>query len=234
MLPHRSDIWQMFPHSFVLFQPKDIVSGDFYFFHKENKSAFIAAADCTGHGVPGAFMSMLASEKLKDAVLFSLNISDVLSYLNKGIKQSLRQDDGDDSTHDGLDIALCHVDTEKNIVKYAGANRPFWIVRHGINEIEEIKATKNAIGGFTEDNQHFHTHTIELKHGDTFYIFSDGYADQFSPINKKMMTKRLKEILISIQGKNMRDQKKFLETFFEDWKGNSEQMDDVLVIGIRV
>ena len=234
MLPHRRDIWAAFPNSFVLFKPKDIVSGDFYFFHENNKSFLIAAADCTGHGVPGAFMSMIASEKLKDAVLFSLNISDVLSHLNKGIKTSLRQYDGDDSTKDGMDIALCSVDIDNKIVKYAGANRPIWIIRKGQTEIEEIKATKKAIAGFTEDSQHFNTHEIKLQEGDTFYIFSDGYADLFGMTGKKLTTKKFKQILIEIQNRPMKDQEKYLEDFAENWRSGTEQIDDVLVIGVRM
>ena len=176
MLPHRRDIWAAFPQSFVLFKPKDIVSGDFYFFHNNNQSAFIATADCTGHGVPGAFMSMIGEGKLNDAVSQSADTSAILSLLNKGIKTALKQTDGDKSTRDGMDIALCSIDTENRIVKYAGANRPLWIIRNGTTEVEEIKATKTAIGGLTEDTQHFDTHKLKLQRGDTFYICTDGLS----------------------------------------------------------
>ena len=167
MLPHRKDIWAAFPSSFVLFKPKDIVSGDFYFFHKAPRSiiareerpkqphngnkivlpesrndlATIAIADCTGHGVPGAFMSMVGAGKLNDAVSESSNPSEILSLLNKGIKTALKQSDSLESTRDGMDIALCSINTENCIVKYAGANRPLWVIRRGQTEVEEIKAT---------------------------------------------------------------------------------------------
>ena len=235
MLPHRKDIWTAFPQSFVLFKPKDIVSGDFYFFYKNNQTFFIASADCTGHGVPGAFMSMIGSDKLEDAVSQSTDTSEILSLLNKGIKTALKQSDSDESTRDGMDIALCSVDTDARIVKYAGANRPLWIIRNGQTIVEEIKATKKAIGGFTEDSQHFDTHEIKLQQGDTFYISTDGYADTFGgKESKKVTTKRFKQILLDIQHKTMKEQEKHLDNFIENWKAGTEQVDDILVIGVRL
>jgi len=235
MLPHRKDILAAFPNSFVLFMPKDIVSGDFYFFHKNDKSVFIASADCTGHGVPGAFMSMIGSERLTDAVQASSNTSEILSLLNNGIKTSLKQSENENSTWDGMDIAICSVDIVNRIVKYAGANRPLWIIRKGQTEVEEIKATKKAIGGYTEDSQHFDTHEIKLQQGDTFYLFTDGYADTFGgEKSKKVTTKRFKQLLIDIQSMTMKEQAKHLDGFIENWKAGIEQVDDILVIGIRL
>jgi serine phosphatase RsbU (regulator of sigma subunit) len=234
-LPRKEEIYSALPNCFVLFKPKDIVSGDFYFFYKDSKSIIIAAADCTGHGVPGAFMSMIASEKLNDAVSSSTDTSDILKRLNKGIKTTLRQTDSLDSTKDGMDIALCSVDIENRIVKYAGANRPLWIIRNNQTEVEEIKATKKGIGGFTEDEQHFETHEIKLQSGDSFYIFSDGYADTFGGKGgKKLMTGKFKEILLGIQHLSMPEQEQHLDYFLENWKAGVEQVDDILVIGIRL
>ncbi|MBI3501010.1 MAG: DUF4154 domain-containing protein [Bacteroidetes bacterium] len=234
-LPDRKDIFSAFPNSFVLYKPKDIVSGDFYFFHKNEQIVFIASADCTGHGVPGAFMSMIGSEKLDDALAHSADTSEILSHLNKGIKVSLHQTDSDESTRDGMDIALCSVDTDARVVKYAGANRPLWIIRNGQTVVEEIKATKKAIGGFTEDSQHFDTHEIKFAQGDTFYISTDGYADTFGgQEQKKVTTKRFKEILLSIQDKSLKEQEHYLDNFIADWKGGTEQVDDILVIGVRL
>ena len=234
-LPRKEEIYSVLPDCFVLFKPKDIVSGDFYFFYKDSKSLFIAAADCTGHGVPGAFMSMIASEKLTDAVSLSTDTSDILKRLNQGIKRSLRQTESLDSTKDGMDIALCSLDIESRIVKYAGANRPIWIIRNGQTEVEEIKGTKNGIGGFTEDEQRFETHEIQLQPGDSFYIFSDGYADTFGgKSGKKLMTGKFKDVLIGIQSLSMSEQEKYLDSFLEDWKAGVEQVDDILVIGIRL
>ncbi len=234
-LPKREDILLALPQSFVFFKPKDIVSGDFYFCHKTNADVFIAACDCTGHGVPGAFMSMIGSDKLEEAVLQSSDVSEILRRLNLGIKTALRQTDNKESTRDGMDIAFCAVDTEKGIVRYAGANRPIWIIRKGQKTIEETKATKKAIGGFTEDEQHFDSHELNLLPGDTFYIFTDGYADLFGgEDNKKITTRRFKEQLIGIQEKTMSEQETLLDEFAENWKGKTEQVDDILVIGIRL
>jgi serine phosphatase RsbU (regulator of sigma subunit) len=233
-LPKKEEIYSALPNCFVLFKPKDIVSGDFYFFHRNNQSVFIAAADCTGHGVPGAFMSMIGSERLEDAVSNSNNTSEILKLLNKGIKTSLRQSDSDESTRDGMDIAICSVDIVNRIVKFAGANRPLYIIRKGQTEIEEIKATKKAIGGLTDGDQLFETHELNFQQGDTFYISTDGYADQFSGQDKKLTTKRFKQILLDIQDKTMQEQETHLDNFIENWKADTEQVDDILVIGVQL
>ncbi len=261
-LPRKKDIDASLPLSFILFKPKDIVSGDFYWFKslpltpsegEENSSpsadgrlggavVLIAAADCTGHGVPGALMSMIGSEKLDEAVHLSTDTSKILNHLNSRVKKSLHQSDSEDSTRDGMDIALCSIEfpslLETNRVinlKYAGANRPIWIIRKGQSIIEEIKGTKKSIGGFTADNQHFDSHELKLQQGDTFYLSSDGFADQFGGSKgKKIMTKNFKEILLSIQDKTMKEQKKHLDNFVENWRSEAEQVDDILVIGVRV
>ncbi len=234
-LPDKNEIQKSLPNSFVLFKPKDIVSGDFYYFHKNNEAVFIAAADCTGHGVPGAIMSMIGSEKLEDAIYRSADTSEILKQLNKGIKTALHQSDSNESTRDGMDIALCSINTLNCTLKYSGANRPLWIIRKGTSEVHEIKATKKAIGGFTEDSQHFDTHEVKIQQGDTFYIFSDGYADTFSGADgKKLTTKKFKEILLSIQDKSMQEQEQHLNDHIENWKAGTEQVDDILVIGIRL
>jgi serine phosphatase RsbU (regulator of sigma subunit) len=233
-LPEVSEITSHLPHSFILFKPKDIVSGDFYFFRKKANECYIAAADCTGHGVPGALMSMVASEQLNDALRQSDKVSEILSLVNKGIKSSLRQTVSADSTRDGMDIVLCCVDYHRKLVKYSAANRPLWIIRKGQDHVEEIKATKKAIGGLTDDHQNFEEHELQFQSGDTIYLFTDGYADQFSGKDgKKLMTKKFKEILLSQRAAEMPSQHKWLDGFIEEWKGGAEQIDDILVIGIR-
>jgi serine phosphatase RsbU (regulator of sigma subunit)/Tfp pilus assembly protein PilF len=234
ILPPLEEIYRALPNSFVLFKSKDIVSGDFYWFaHKENKIV-IAAADCTGHGVPGAFMSMLNSEKLNEVVEKTTDVSEILQLVNTGLKKALRQSNDENSTRDGMDIALCSFNREMTYLDYAAANRPLWIIRNKKTEIEEIKATKTAIGGYTDDSHVFKKHRVDLQKGDTIYIFSDGYADQFGVNNKKLMTKKFKEILLSINDKSMPEQRNYLDEFIENWKSGMEQTDDILVIGIRV
>ena len=245
ILPPEEEINVYLKNYFILYKPKDIVSGDFYFFTDQYVNAqtktgdiVIAAVDCTGHGVPGAFMSMVGNEKLKDAVDESCEPSKILSGLNRGIKQALRQG-GEAGTKDGMDICLCTFpaflnDEKTTKVKYAGANRPLWIIKNNSAEVEEIKATKQAIGGHTDINQAFEQHSVSLNKNDTIYLFSDGYADQFGgPNKKKLMTKKFKEILLSIQNQSMFEQHKYLTTFIEDWCKHTEQIDDILVIGIK-
>jgi serine phosphatase RsbU (regulator of sigma subunit) len=234
-LPKKEEIYASIPNCFILFKPKDIVSGDFYFFHKGKQTVFLAAADCTGHGVAGAFMSLIGSERLEDAVSQSEDTSQILKLVNKGIKKSLRQSRNDESSRDGMDIALCSIDIENHIVKFAGANRPLWIIRNQQTTVEEIKATKTSIGGYTEDNQHFDTHELKLSPGDTLYIFTDGFADQFNGSSgKKLMKKLFKEKLLEIQEKPMKEQEHYLDHFIDHWKSGTEQIDDILVIGIRL
>lgn len=234
MLPPLMEVESVLPDSFILFKPKAIVSGDFYWFEKKDEKIFIAAADCTGHGVPGAIMSMLGAEKLNEALMNSTDVAEILSLLNKGVKKALRQSGNVDATRDGMDIALCSFSKDMQQLEYAGANRPLWIIRKGTTEIEETKATKTAIGGLTDDGQEFTKRSVTLQRGDSVYIFSDGYADQFSPDDKKLMTRKFKDLLLSVQNKSMEEQNEFLGSFIDKWKGNMEQTDDILVIGIRV
>lgn len=233
-LPKIEEIEKALPNSFILFKPKDIVSGDFYAYYQKEHKTIIAAADCTGHGVPGAIMSMIGSERLDDAILHTSDTSEILSLLNKGVKKSLKQSDHVESTRDGMDIAICSIDLEQGLLSYAGANRPIWIVRKNGNELQEVKATRKAIGGLTDDHQQFETHEIPFVSGDTFYICSDGYADTFSQNNKKLTTKKFKEIILSIQHKTMHEQGIYLNEFLENWKVNTEQVDDILVVGFRL
>ena len=179
-------------------------------------------------------MSTIGSEKLNEAVKDSSDVSVILNLVNRGMKKVLRQTDKINSTRDGMDVSLCAFNKDLSQVEYAGANRPLWIIRKDQLEIEEIKATKVAIGGLTEDTQEFAKHTIDLQKGDSVYLFSDGYADQFSPQDKKLMTRKFKEIILSIQNKTMEEQKEYLGSFIDEWKGNMEQTDDILVIGVRV
>lgn len=234
ILPDPQEIMKAFPDSFGLYKPKDVVSGDFYWFAKQGDIAMIAAADCTGHGVPGALMSMLGNDKLHAAV--GANLADpgeILSFVNEGVKTTLKQDELHKSSQDGMDIALCCFDLKKNMLRYAGANRPLWLIRGG--QLTEYKPTKSPIGGSTVGNQKFIINEIQLKKGDSIYISTDGYADQQGgDKGKKLMSKNLKELLISIQHVPILEQEKVLEEKLRGWQGNFEQVDDILVIGIQV
>jgi serine phosphatase RsbU (regulator of sigma subunit) len=234
-LPDIFEVNNELKESFILFKPKDIVSGDFYFFQKNVNGSYLAAVDCTGHGVPGAFMSLIGSDKLEDALSQFSEPSEILNHLNKSLKKSLRQNRKDDTTRDGMDIALCWLDLKNFKLKFSGANRPLWIFREGKTLLEEYKPTKKSIGGFTEDNEVFEMHEISLNKGDTLYLFSDGFADTFSATTgKKLTTKKFKEVLASIQNLSMKEQGNHLEKFIEEWKAGEEQVDDILVVGLRV
>jgi len=222
---------------FILYKPKDIVSGDFYWGAESENGFLIACVDCTGHGVPGAFMSLIGKENLDKAVAKTIKPGEILSELNKGVKRSLNQN-GTSGNKDGMDAAILRIEKDKNgdgIVSYAGANRPLYILKNEGQTIEEIKATKQAVGGFTSNEQIFEEHSINVKKGDTLFITTDGCADQFgSESNKKLTTKRFKELLVSVKAKNASEQKETLNNFFTTWQGNREQLDDMLVIGINV
>ena len=235
MLSDTTLLSDNFPESFILYKPKDNLSGDFYWLSKEENTFLIATADSTGHGIPGALMSMIGIEKLNNLVLKTKEPSEILKQLNKSIEIALSQSTQYEHSQNGMDIALCSYNKESRILKFSGANRPLWIIRYGQTEIEEIKGTKKAIGGInTTHCPNYESHEIKLQQGDTFYIFTDGFADQFGgEQEKKVTTKRFKRLLLSIQDKTMSQQEKCINNFIEDWKSEKEQTDDILVIGVR-
>jgi serine phosphatase RsbU (regulator of sigma subunit) len=234
ILPDKEEFFKTLSKSFILFKPKDIVSGDFYFFSIAHDKIYVAAADCTGHGVPGGFMSMIGSEKLSNALKENTKPGLILAELNKSIKASLQQSEVKSKLHDGMDISLCAIDLKTNAIEFSGANRPLWIIRKDSRSLEEIKGTIASIGGYTEDNTCFETHSIQLQQGDTIYLCSDGFSDQFGASGKKFMTKRLKTMLLDIQDKSLSEQNKYLEEAYITWKGNEQQTDDILMIGLRL
>ncbi|MBX7052131.1 MAG: SpoIIE family protein phosphatase [Flavobacteriales bacterium] len=234
MLPNKNEFFQRFPDAFILYKPKDIVSGDFYYMHTYQDTTYLAAADCTGHGVSGALMSMIGHEKLCDSLIRQKNTGTILSTLNQGIRRSLRQSEGNYSTLDGMDIALCAINHHNKTLQYSGAKRPLWIIRKDSQEVEMIKATRQSIGGLTAGDQCFETHTIQLNPGDCFYIFSDGYADALSKCGKRIKAQLFRKLLLKVSKRNMREQKKLLDRFVQRWISGFEQLDDMLVIGVRV
>jgi PAS domain S-box-containing protein len=234
-LPSIELIQGSLPQSFVLFKPKDIISGDFYFFHKHDPWVFIAAADCTGHGVPGALLSMIGSEKLAEAVAQTSEPSEILMHLNKGMKNSLHQNAVQPTTNDGMDIGICAINVNERIVKYSGSNTPLLLIRNGQTKVEEFRGSERSIGGSTKRNQQFANREFQLAKGDTFYLSTDGYADQFGGVDgKKLMRSKFKEVLVSIQNKSMLEQKLYLEQFIEEWKMGIRQIDDILVVGVKM
>lgn len=238
ILPEIEEIQSALIQSFVLFKPKDIVSGDFYWYTKKNISkgkTFIAACDCTGHGVPGAFVSMIGNDLLNQIIVEKDNDNpgEILSLLSIGMKSVFTRTGSEQQAKDGMDMTLCVFDKNLKTLEFAGAQNPLFLIRNG--ELTEYRGDKQPIGGRTELNYHFTNHKIKLQKGDTIYIFSDGYQDQFGgEKNKKFMSKRFKKLLLDIQEKSMDRQRQILAQTIEKWKGDRTQLDDILVIGVRV
>jgi len=234
ILPPKEFVEKSMPDSFILYKPKDIVSGDFYWVEEKNNKVYFAAVDCTGHGVPGAFMSIVGYNALNEALRTNDDPAGILDGLNRGISKTLHNNAMGSTTKDGMDLALCCYDKVTKELQYAGAYNPLYLIRDG--EVNQIKADKFAIGGYFEDPAKKYTnHTIQLQEEDYVYIFSDGYADQFGgPKGKKFMYKRFRDHLLTLKGKAMNEQKDFLDNSLEDWKGPLEQIDDILVIGVHV
>jgi ligand-binding sensor domain-containing protein/serine phosphatase RsbU (regulator of sigma subunit) len=234
ILPETSVIKQDLPNSFILFKPRDVVSGDFYWFNKLEDKLFFAGVDCTGHGVPGAFMSMIGNSLLNEIVLTKkiTSPSAILSSLNRSIFKVLKQNTSE--SRDGMDMALCMIDSKSNTLTYSGANRELLLIRDG--ELIEYKPTKSAIGGFTDSDTIFKETVIEIKPNDLFYMTTDGYADQFGgEKGKKLMTKNFKEFLLQIHTLPMYQQQEQLNQKISDWMGNTHsQVDDILIIGIKI
>lgn len=232
--PEPESLKEVFPESFIFYRPKDVVSGDFYWFHKVDNLFFCLAADCTGHGVPGALMSIVSVDKIAQAIFENkyMHPAQILGYINVEIKKALKQNEQDAKQKDGLDIALLCFDLKQQTMLYAGANRPLFIIRNG--ELDEYKADKVAIAGFTPNHYSFAEHEIKLEKGDCIYIFSDGYADQFGGTEgKKYMTKNFKQLLLNASEESMEQQEKLVKDSHSNWKGSYEQVDDILVIGIK-
>ena len=235
ILPAKDVKRKIFPNSFILFQPRDIVSGDFYWFTEKNGKKLIAAVDCTGHGVPGAFMSMIGNAFLNEIVNEKgiTKPSEILNQLRENIVVALKQSEAESENKDGMDIALCSFTSDFSQVEFAGAFNPFWLIRNG--EFIVVTPDKEPVGFQSATSTPFTNHTVQLQKGDTIYIFTDGFADQFGgPKGKKFKYSHLQDTLLAIQDKKMSEQENHLLQTFSDWKGNLDQVDDMLVIGIRI
>lgn len=235
ILPLHDEIAKDIPDNFILFWPKDVVSGDFYWFAKQGDDLVFVCADCTGHGVPGAFMSMIGSDKLNVCVIEKgiTSPDQILSFLNIGIKASLKQDDSKNATRDGMDAAILTINIKTKTVKYAGANRPLWSLVNG--ELEELKATKVAVGGFTPIDQKFELSEFTYQPGVKYYMTTDGYPDQFGGgKDKKFKVKAMKDLLIEHHELPMQQQLDILSKTMKEWMGDTEQVDDICVIGLSL
>jgi serine phosphatase RsbU (regulator of sigma subunit) len=235
ILPIREHFYKAFNDHFILFKPRDIVSGDFYWIAEDDEKIYFTAADCTGHGVPGAFMSMLGVSSLNE--IFGsdsnhLTASKILNLLREKIKYSLHQTGKDGENKDGMDMALCIYHKNENLIEYAGAYNPLYLIRDG--KLIEHKADRMPIGIYHVEKESFTNHEIPVKKGDVIYIFSDGYADQFGgPGQTKFKTGNMKKLFVEISAEPMSKQQEILEERFYKWKGDLEQLDDIIIIGIR-
>lgn len=234
LLPLSDDIRRVFPDNFVFLAPRDIVSGDFYWFSYTRGKAILVVGDCTGHGVPGAFMAMMAHNLLNQIVNDNkvTSPSIIMSILDKKVQEALNQ--GETEQQDGMDLSLCSFDLESQTLTYSGAYRPLLIVREGV--VIEFKSTKRSIGGgFGYDDKPFEEESIQLEPNDVLYMFSDGFVDQYGgPEDRKYLLSRFKRFLLSVEGLPMDEQNERIKAEFEQWKGENEQLDDVIVFGLRL
>lgn len=232
ILPPVEQIRSIFKQAFILFQPKEIVAGDFYWMDEHNGKIFFAVCDCTGHGVPGAMVSVVGHNALNRCIR-EFNLTEpgpILDKLSTLVEETFSHSDND--VKDGMDISLCVYDPKSKTLKWSGANNPIWLVRDG--EFQEIKGDKQPIGKF-HIRKPFSSHVLEIKGNDCLYLFSDGYADQFGgEKGKKFKYAQLRELLLSIHKQNMDEQLINLKGVFQKWRGKLDQVDDVCVIGIKI
>ena len=235
VLPEHETIKTLLTDYFILFKPRDIVSGDFYWFSKKGSKIIAVAADCTGHGVPGAFMSMLGVSLLNEitTTLETFTAAEILDQLREYIKYTLSQTGKKDEAKDGMDMALCIIDPVKHEAQFAGAYNPLWLVTK--DEMIVYKGDKMPIGIHIANEYKFANNVISLNNGDVLYMFSDGYADQFGgPESKKFKSGSFRDLLLQIHKKSMEEQREILDRTIEEWRGDGPQIDDIMVMGIRI
>ncbi|AZQ62583.1 PAS domain S-box protein [Flammeovirga pectinis] len=235
IIPDTDIIKRDLPDSFIFYKPKDVVSGDFPWYFKKGDDIYIAAVDCTGHGVPGALISLIGYFILNDIVQNNDNITpgEVLDLLHQGVSKTLRQD-SNSSTRDGMDIALAKINLSTKEIEYAGAHRPLYLFKTKENDFIQVKGSKFPVGGEYKTRTNFATHHLQLEEGDEIYMFSDGYPDQFGgEENRKFGAKRIRELITNTEHSSMEEIAKTFNDTFMTWKGNSKQTDDVIMIGIR-
>ncbi|MGQ0827787.1 MAG: PP2C family protein-serine/threonine phosphatase, partial [Bacteroidota bacterium] len=239
ILPRESEIQKIVPQSFIFYQPRDIVSGDFYWFSQVEKKIIIAAVDCTGHGVPGAFMSLIGNTLLNE-IINEKRVTDpasILSLLHLNVLKALHQREGEVQNQDGMEMSLCVIDNENKLIEFAGAMTPIYVVKNGL--VNVIQPDTRGIGGINAAIQkgekvEFSTKQIPIEKNMCLYMFTDGYMDQFGgPKNKKFNAPMFKKMLLYFQALDMESQKSGMEEIMKNWRGDHRQIDDMLVIGIR-
>lgn len=236
VLPHEETIQRSIPLFFILYKPKDIVSGDFYWFYEINKDEYIIlCADCTGHGVPGAFMTVICSTILNQVVVENKihEPAEILKEVDAVLAFTLKQESKkEEKIRDGMDLCLLKVNKMKKEAIITGAKRPAFFVHNG--EITDVKNSKFSIGGLVEEGKTFHENKFTFEEEDMFFLYTDGFTDQFGGADdKKFMTRRLKEIVTANSRKSLPEQTKIYDSEIESWKGANEQTDDILIIGVR-
>lgn len=234
LYPKKEKIGKIFEEYFVLNIPKDTISGDFYWIKKINNKVFFAVADCTGHGVPGAMMSMLGMSLLNEVVVanHTLNANEILNILRDKIKEALSQSIDNVTALDGMDISFCILNLENNILQYAGAYNSLLFVRN--NKLLSVKADKQPIGIHIKEWS-FTNNIVQLQKGDIIYLSTDGYYDQFGGANtQKFLKRNFEELLTTVSKHNLSEQYCLLLRNFQQWKGQNEQTDDVMIIGIKI
>jgi len=237
VLPSTSTLLEHCSGAFIFYRPRDIVSGDFYWFDyfPKNNRLLIVCADSTGHGVPGAFMSLIGTTLIKDIAMRSnvLDPAEILYCLDENVQSTLNQNRDSEQANDGMDIIVCEINTKTNVAKISSAMRPYVIYHEGISTT--YKSSRSSIGGQYVENKIFRTHEMQLSKGDTIYMFTDGYTDQFGgPSGKKFKMNRLQIILDDIHNRNMEEQYRVIKENFDHWKGHNPQVDDVLMIGVKI
>ena len=233
ILPVKNQLANLF-ESFIIYKPKDVVSGDFYWFTKIDNTAFLAAVDCTGHGVPGAFMSMIGNSLLNEIVLEKKERepAKILSLLNEKVVEALRQKETDNS--DGMDMCFISIELDVNKITFSGAKRPLFIYKAKTKQLDEIKGNRISIGGVRKTDEIFNNHIIQAESGDILYLSSDGLADQNNIERKRFGSNKLKEIILSNISLPMQQQKEIIENELNNFKKDEEQRDDITLIGIKI
>jgi serine phosphatase RsbU (regulator of sigma subunit) len=241
ILPSDTKMKDLFPDSFVIYNPKDILSGDFYWatkiLYKDNEeNLLVALADCTGHGVPGALLSIVGHNFLRLCEIEAsvTNPSQALFFLNQGMCETLQQKTGENSIKDGMDISFVSLNLKRKKIQFSGANHSMYIIRNGV--MLEIRGDRHPIGSFYEgDEKLFTNHELDLVKGDQVYLFTDGYGDQFGgPLGKKFRQQAFKQLLVSIVDLPLIEQREVIVKKFDEWKGDLEQLDDVCIFSVKI